>query len=215
MKIKKLIAGIAAAAVAVSMMAVSAFAATVELDNEYPGSWSAGKCIPKADLEAVGGDVQVTLTVEWKSSLIEDQHIIAPMDFDNGWLRITDQLSGPDVYAKGDGFIGIAPDQTTLTFVVSADTIASLGDSGIGFQVQNVTVKSADLQPGTFGAPVNILEEQQVWDMSNGNYTPAPAAGGDTSGETTSAKTGNTSAAVMLSVMAVAGVAAVASKKRK
>ncbi|MCH5347776.1 MAG: hypothetical protein J1E40_00505 [Oscillospiraceae bacterium] len=235
MKLKKIVAGIAAAAVAVSMMAVNAFATTIELDSDYVGAWGAGKTIPKADLEAVGGDVQVTLTVEWRSSIIEDQHIIAPMDFDNGWLRITDQIQGDKVYAKGDGFIGISPNEPTLTFVVSADTIASLGDSGIGFQVQNVIVKSADLEPGTFsGASVNTLEEEQIWDYSNGTFTPdggsaapaedtseeaapAPAAdaGETTTTTTTAPATGNVPAAVMISVMAVAGVAAVATKKRK
>lgn len=222
MKLKKIVAGIAAAAVAVSMMAVNAFATTVELDSDYVGAWGAGKTIPKADLEAIGGDVQVTLNVEWRSSIIEDQHIIAPMDFDNGWLRITDQIQGVDVYAKGDGFIGISPDKPTLTFIVSADTIASLGDSGIGFQVQNVIIKSADLEPGTFsGASVNTLEEQEIWDFSNGTFTPdggaapAPAADAGETTTTTAPATGNVPAAVMISVMAVAGAAAVASRKRK
>ena len=40
MNFKKIIASVAAAAVAVSTLAVSAFAATVTLNSEYTGGWS-------------------------------------------------------------------------------------------------------------------------------------------------------------------------------
>lgn len=56
MNMKKLMAAFTAAAMAVTMSAVSAFAATVTLDDGYVGSWGAGACIPKTELEAIGGD---------------------------------------------------------------------------------------------------------------------------------------------------------------
>ena len=37
MNVKKFLCSLAAAAVAVSMMAVNAFATTIDLDSEYPG----------------------------------------------------------------------------------------------------------------------------------------------------------------------------------
>ena len=49
MKIQKMLAGFVAAAMAVTTMAVSAFASTVTLDSEYVGSWGAGLCIPKTE----------------------------------------------------------------------------------------------------------------------------------------------------------------------
>ena len=229
MKLKKIIASIAAAAVAVSMMAVNALAATIELDSEYVGAWGAGKTIPKAELEAIGGDVEITLTIEVREPLLPDQQLIAPMDYDNSWTRITDKLTtNGTLKAKSDGFIGVQLGTPSISFVVPADVIASLGDSGIGFQVQNVIVKSAELAPGAPASAIDVLEEPDVKAFCQSTYEPsadaAPAAeeapaettAAPAAAETTTAPaTGNVPAAVMVSVMAVAGAAAVAAKQRK
>ena len=69
MNMKKLMAAFTAAAMAVTMSAVSAFAATVTLDDGYVGSWGAGACIPKTELEAIGGDVKVTLDIETRKDI--------------------------------------------------------------------------------------------------------------------------------------------------
>ena len=75
MNFKKLVASVAAGATALSMTAISAFAQTIELDSEYPGAWGASTCISKADLQAIGGDVKITLTVTPKT-LIPDQIVL-------------------------------------------------------------------------------------------------------------------------------------------
>ena len=94
MKIKKIVAAIAAAAMAVSMVAVNAFAATVTLDSEYPGGWAASKGIPKSEFEAIGGDVKVVLTVEVKEPLVgEHNHLAKPMNMCVNWDAITDGLT--------------------------------------------------------------------------------------------------------------------------
>lgn len=221
MNLKKIVAAIAAAAMAVTMTAVTAFAATVELDTDYVGAWGAGKCIPKADLVAIGGDVKVTLTVETKKPLLEDQYLVAPMDYDNSWTRITAKCTSDTMVAKADEFVVLKEGETTVEFVVPADVVNSLGDSGIGFQVQNVIVKSANIEAGSAQGAYTIIEEANVIDYCNGRFelagaaeapaetTEAPAA--DTTTE--SAATGNAPVAAIAVVMALAGAAAVASKK--
>ena len=230
MKIKKIVAAIAAAAMAVSMAAVNAFAATVTLDSEYGGAWAASSTIPKADLEAIGGDVKVTLTVETYDPIGNaEQFLIAPMDYDNGWTRIASLTDGNvhctqasmNIVAKNDGFICVPNGTTTIEFVVDSEAISGMGDSGLSFQLCNVIVKSADLEAGTPGASFTFVTDDEGSAYSRGEFDPfaggaaadeAPAA--DTA-PTTSATTGNVPAAVMVSVMAVAGAAAVAAKKRK
>ena len=165
MKLKKILAGFVAAAMAVTTMAVSAFASTVTLDSEYVGSWGAGLCIPKTELEAIGSDVKVTLDIETRNlANTADQFLLAPMDYDNSWTRVTDQLTSDTMVAKADGFVVVKEGQTSVEFVIPATTIATLGDSGLGFQVQNVIVKSADLEAGSPEAAYTIIEEDAVKD---------------------------------------------------
>lgn len=171
MKLKKILAGFVAAAMAVTTMAVSAFASTVTLDSEYVGSWGAGLCIPKTELEAIGSDVKVTLDIETRNlANTADQFLLAPMDYDNSWTRVTDQLTSDTMVAKPDGFVVVKEGQTSVEFVITADTIASLGDSGLGFQVQNVIVKSANLEAGSPEGAYTIIEEADVKDYC---FTPA------------------------------------------
>lgn len=226
MKLKKIVAAIAAAAVAVSTMAFSAFATTVEIDSEYPGSWtSTGRGITKADLEAVGGDVKIVLTVETYNPYgLADQFLVNPINYDNSWASQTVEYCTSDtIKSKSDGWICVREDDTTLEFVLSQDAIAGLGDNGLCFSVQNVIVKSADysLADGPQGALdlVSDADGKAYCFTSAADAAPAaddtadaaPAA--DTT--TTSAGTGNAASAVMVSVMAVAGAAAIASGKRK
>ena len=165
MKIQKMLAGFVAAAMAVTTMAVSAFASTVTLDSEYVGSWGAGLCIPKTELEAIGSDVKVTLDIETRNlANTADQFLLAPMDYDNSWTRVTDQLTSDTMVAKADGFVVVKEGQTSVEFVIPATTIATLGDSGLGFQVQNVIVKSANLEAGSPEAAYTIIEEDAVKD---------------------------------------------------
>lgn len=282
MNVKKLLCSLAAAAVAVSMMAVNVFAVTVDLDSEYPGPWKAGKCIPKADLEALGGDVKVVLTVEIKEPLVgEHLHHLRPIDHDTSWVGFTTSLQSDTAYAmESDGNFVLADGQTTVEFIIPADIISSLADGGLGFMVCNVIVKSADISKadapqgaiklvtkeegeqitlGTYGAesaeteaapeettaapeetaaaseePVAVPADENEEDIAVDDIdedevsapaeTEAPAAepapveisapAADTA-VTTPAATGNASAAVMISVMAAAGAAAIAAKKRK
>ena len=230
MKMKKIVAAIAAAAVSVSMMAVNAFAATVTLNSEYTGGWSASATIPKAEFAAIGGDVKVVLTVEVTPPLVGDANTLAkPMNICSSWDAITDSLQSDTAIAKTDGFFVLGPNQTTLEFVVPEAVWTSFvgyaeeegdGSAGLAFQVNDVIIKSAELSAADAaqGEIKRVTEEQSglmikgaTYEEATGAAEEAPAA----DAETTSTATGNTAAAVMVSVMALAGAAAVASRKNK
>lgn len=225
MNLKKIAAAFAAAAIAVTISAASVFAeTTIQLDNDYAGNWGAGAYIPKDDLEAVGGDVKITLKVETITPTNEKQFLVTPMDYSApGWPRITNKCTSDTGISKSDQFIVLVEGEKSVEFVVPADVIAGLtdkdGECGIGFQVCNVIVKSATLEAGTPEAEFRIIDDDNVIPYCFGEYempeeTEAPAA--DVSdGETTSPTTGNTSSAVMISVASIAAIAAVMSRKRK
>ena len=227
MNVKKILCSLAAAAVAVSMTAVNVFAATVTLDSEYPGNWKAGKCIPKADLEALGGDVKIVLEVEIKEPIVgEHLHHLRPIDHDTNWVGFTTELQSDTAFTNDDGNFILADGQTSVEFIIPADVISTLADGGLGFMVCNVIVKSADISKAD--APqssIRLLTTAEAEQITVGTYAAesaeTEAASADETADdgavviTTSPATGNTAVASIAAVMAVAGAAAVASKKRK
>ncbi|MCM1329379.1 MAG: hypothetical protein NC253_08040 [Ruminococcus sp.] len=232
MKIKKIVAAIAAAAMAVSMVAVNAFASTVTLDSEYKGGWAQTSSIPKSEFAAIGGDVKVVLTIETVEPLAgEHNHLLKPINAEASWDGITKSLKSDTGISKDDTFIVIADGQTSLEFVVPeavwsswtgwADEDGNPDDSTatLSFQANDVIVKSAELTPAdTAQGDFMYIPEADATSVMNGTLTrdAAPAASTPAAdSNTASATTGNVPAAVMVSVMAVAGAAAVASKKRK
>ncbi len=235
MNFKKIIASVAVAAVAVSTLAVSAFAATVTLNSEYTGGWSQSALIPKSEFEAIGGDVKVVLEVERHEPLIGDgNYLLKAMNAAESWDEITSQFTSDTAIRKGDGFIVVGKDVTSIEFVVPEATWQSfhgyINDgvedettSGLSFQVNDVIIKSAELSAGSPEGEFTVVDEATSADIMQ-NGVPAADTAADTTTEeapaadtaaTTATATGNTSAAVIVSVMAVAGAAAIAAKKRK
>ena len=236
MNFKKIIASVAAAAVAVSTLAVSAFAATVTLNSEYTGGWSQSALIPKSEFEAIGGDVKVVLEVERHDPLVGDgNYLLKAMNAAESWDEITSQFTSDTAIRKGDGFIVVGKDVTSVEFVVPEATWQSFhgyindGDedetsSGLSFQVNDVIIKSAELSAGSPEGEFTVVDEATSADIMKNGVPAADTAAADTTTEdapaadtaaTTATATGNTSAAVIVSVMAVAGAAAIAAKKRK
>ena len=241
MNFKKIIASVAAAAVAVSTLAVSAFAATVTLNSEYTGGWSQSALIPKSEFEAIGGDVKVVLEVERHDPLVGDgNYLLKPMNAAESWDAITDQLTSDTAIRKGDGFIVVGKDVTSVEFVVPEATWQSFHgyindgvedetSSGLSFQVNDVIIKSAELSAGSAEGDFTVVDEATSADIMK-NGVPADTAADTTAdaaadttedapaadtAATTATATGNTSAAVIVAVMAAAGAAAIAAKKRK
>ncbi len=236
MNFKKIIASVAAAAVAVSTLAVSAFAATVTLNSEYTGGWSQSALIPKSEFEAIGGDVKVVLEVERHDPLVGDgNYLLKAMNAAESWDEITSQFTSDTAIRKGDGFIVVGKDVTSVEFVVPEATWQSFHgyindgvedetSSGLSFQVNDVIIKSAELSAGSPEGEFTVVDEATSADIMKNGVPAADTAVADTTTEeapaadtaaTTATATGNTSAAVIVSVMAVAGAAAIAAKKRK
>ena len=221
MNVKKILCSIAAAAAAVSITAVNVFAATVTLDSEYPGNWKAGKCIPKSELEALGGDVKVVLEVEIKEPIVgEHLHHLRPIDHDTDWVGFTSDIQSDTAFTNDDGNFILADGQTSVEFIIPADVISTLADGGLSFMVCNVIVKSADISKAD--APqsaIRLITSEEAEKVTVGEYAAesdeTEAAPAETVTVTTSPATGNNSAAFVAAVMAVAGAAAVAAKKRK
>lgn len=229
MNLKKICAAVTAGAAALTITAVGAFAETVEIDSENPGAWSSsGKGITKEQLESVGGDVKIVLTVETQDPYgLADQFLVNPIDYDNGWKSQTDFCTSDTTVAKTDGWICVPRDSTTVEFVLSADAIPDLGDSGLCFSNNNVLIKSADFELGTPQAEIVRLGDADGKAYCMGEYEVEGAAAeeeapaDDTATDapasdnvSDSAPTGNTSAAAIVAVMTVAAAAAAASKKR-
>ena len=170
MKLKKFLVGLVAAAMAVTTMAVSAFATTVEMDAEYPGAWGCSAAIPKADLEAIGGDVKVTLNVTPKI-LVKDQAVLKPITVGDTWIGIETGLTSNTDVRKPDGFIVVKKSAKTVSFVIDTDTIASLTDNGLQFQVYNITINSAELEAGAPESDFRIIDDKFSKDYTNEDKT--------------------------------------------
>lgn len=170
MKIQKMLASFVAAAMAVATMAVSAFATNVAMDAEYPGAWGCSAAIPKADLEAIGGDVQVTLNITPKV-LVKDQAVLKPITVGDSWIAVETGLTSDTDVRKPDGFIVVKKSATTVQFVIDSDAIASLTDNGLQFQVYNVTINSADLEAGSPVGDFKTIDDKFAKDYTNEDKT--------------------------------------------
>ncbi len=202
MNFKKIIASVAAAAVAVSTLAVSAFAATVTLNSEYTGGWSQSALIPKSEFEAIGGDVKVVLEVERHDPLVGDgNYLLKAMNAAESWDEITSQFTSDTAIRKGDGFIVVGKDVTSVEFVVPEATWQSFHgyindgvedetSSGLSFQVNDVIIKSAELSAGSAEGEFTVVDEAMSAEiMKNGvsalGETADEAAADDTAADTT------------------------------
>lgn len=162
MKMKKILASVAAAALAVSAMATTAFAAdpvTVDFGDGYTGAWSQAGIIPKTEFDKFDGDVKVVLNLYATNVADGESYLLKPMEADKGWDPVTSQLTTAKETAKPDGFIMIHYDQTEVEFVVPSAMAKDMWDGGLSFQVNNVVIKSATLSDGEAEGAFNIVED--------------------------------------------------------
>ena len=242
MKIKKIIAAAAAAVVAISTMAISAFAddtyhAYLGVQTNpswiFRNAWNDGtygkdsydsfdklsKDGAPADIAGTFTDVEITGDGTYKVSLtgadLSDEEIFSLL-FISTDIPVDAGVSITNVKVIIDG-------QEKYTFAEGYIP----EDTGDYIQVQARNIWNDDLgkEDGLFAymMPNDSVEmEFTVSGMGGGaaasNEADTAEAPAETPAETTtttSPTTGNVPAAVMVSVMAVAGAAAVASKKRK
>lgn len=186
MKVSKIFASFAAAAVAASAMAISAFAAdpvTVTLDENYLGDWKASSGIAREEFDKFDGDVKVVLTVQTENVKDGNSYLLKPMDIDKSWDAITSSLTTEKGVCKPDGFMQVKADQTEVEFVVPASVKNDLWNTGLAFQCSNVTVKSATLSDGAPENEFTIVTDEQTNDYCAGKYDPF-AAPAETEAET-------------------------------
>ena len=239
MKIKKILAAVAATAVAVSAMAVSAFAAQ---DASSLADGTAYLNLNKADwseYDAEWTNVEVTgdgtYTVSATMAEPTDLGQFNALEIKNGETKFgttyivtvdSFKINGVEVKA-GEGFTCSADGSGVTTRVNlynewnNPDDGATNPNGDIDQRCADGDVMSKTARLVSDMADMAGTETIEVTFTVSGiggaaapaeETTEAPAA--DTA-PTTAATTGNVPAAVMVSVMAVAGAAAVATKKRK
>lgn len=195
MKIKKIIAAVAATAVALSTMAVNAFAANLlDADVDLGTGWSDVAIISADKFADVNeGDVlSVTVTLDTE----ESYNLVSVKTEAAGWpkLECSTSAQGAIVEKNQDDGMAALTGDGTVTYTLTAADVATIKETGL--LIHGYAVVVTNVEVGAAPAAVDA-------------GTPA----GD--GDTTSQKTGNAPAVAMVSVMALAGAAAVASKKRK
>lgn len=242
MKIKKILAAVAATAVAISTMALNAFAADIWTgSNDVGTDWNGDNAL-KIDgslfADTKGGDtVEIVYTTNEDSGLC-----LKIIENTNGW-PVLDSPEGKDPQWST---IGVEAGSTSYSFVISADDVARIQGSGmviqgVGVTITKVAVTGAaaeEAAPAEEAAAEEAAPEEEAAapeeaeaedvDVESEEEADEPETEAEPVAETEEApavadaqtgseapKTGNTAAASMIAVMAAAGVAAVVSKKRK
>lgn len=236
MKLRKILAAVAASAIAVSTMAVSAISASaynaylgVQTNDSwiYRNAWNdptfgrdvAGWDYSKlaangaaADIPGTFTDVEITADGTYKVSLtgadLSNERIFSQL-FVSTDIPLDSGVKVTNVNVYIDG-------QKKYTFdeaYIAEDTV-----DYIGFAAINIWNDDLGKEEGLFAYTMPNESVEMEFTVSGIGGAAAPAdTGSDTAAteNTTAPTTGNVPAGVMLSVMAVAGLAAAVSKKRK
>ncbi len=208
MKIRKILAALAATVVAVSAMAVSAFA--VEINKDMKSHWTESTIIDAETFASEFADATpdsvFTLTLEVDESLADkkghEYWCVKTMVNDTGWPFI-DNLIGVTLSEGKDTYV-VNPGDTYIKFQIPADVLETLNQTGLAFM----------------GHGVKLLELT----CSNDETLPAPAAdtapaAGNVDAATDSSKgspdTGIADVAAVAGIAVLAGGAFIVAKKRK
>ncbi|MBQ5318315.1 MAG: hypothetical protein J6K17_04420 [Oscillospiraceae bacterium] len=212
MKIRKILAAVAAAAVAVSTMAVNAFAAetvSCKLYSQNTESWTLYES-DAFDISSDGGDYNVTLNAGGENLYItlyikDVTGGAAAEAFNGGTVTINSiKANGKTLTPTKTEYELVNPDSGVIDVCMIngwAETFVESGDCSM----------SEEGDSYSFGGPVDTFEV----DFSVSFGDAAPEATTDTAETTDAPATGNAPAAAMAAVMALAGAAAIAAKKSK
>lgn len=140
MKIRRILSSIAAAAVAVSTLAVTS--AAYELNKDLKTGWSISTTIPGSEFAEVTEDTVITLTYTADPSLADmpnhEYWVIKPMVNDTGWPLI-ENIKGLEPSEDGSSYV-VPVDGTEVKFCFPADTIEHIQIAGIAFMGHGVTL---------------------------------------------------------------------------
>ena len=206
MKIRKILAALAATVVAVSAMAVSAFA--VEINKDMKSHWTESTIIDAETFASEFADATpdsvFTLTLEVDESLADkkghEYWCVKPMINDTGWPFI-DNLIGVTLSEGKDTYV-VNPGDTYIKFQIPADVLETLNETGLAFM----------------GHGVKLLDLTFSNDETLAAADPEPAAG-NVDAATDSSKgspdTGIADVAAVAGIAVLAGGAFIVAKKRK
>ena len=206
MKIRKILAALAATVVAVSAMAVSAFA--VEINKDMKSHWTESTIIDAETFSSEFADATpdsvFTLTLEVDESLADkkghEYWCVKPMINDTGWPFI-DNLIGVTLSEGKDTYV-VNPGDTYIKFQIPADVLETLNETGLAFM----------------GHGVKLLDLTFSNDETLAAADPEPAAG-NVDAATDSSKgspdTGIADVAAVAGIAVLAGGAFIVAKKRK
>ena len=206
MKIRKILAALAATVVAVSAMAVSAFA--VEINKDMKSHWTESTIIDAETFSSEFADATpdsvFTLTLEVDGSLADkkghEYWCVKPMINDTGWPFI-DNLIGVTLSEGKDTYV-VNPGDTYIKFQIPADVLETLNETGLAFM----------------GHGVKLLDLTFSNDETLAAADPEPAAG-NVDAATDSSKgspdTGIADVAAVAGIAVLAGGAFIVAKKRK
>ena len=213
MKLKKIIAAIATAAVAVSTMAVNAFAAetiSCKLYSQNTESWTLYES-DAFDISTDGGDYNVTLNAGGENLYItlyfkDVTGGAAPDAFKDGTVTINSiKANGKTLTPTKTEYELVNSDSGVIDVCMIngwAETFVEAGDCPM----------SEEGDSYSFGAPVDTFEVNFSVSFGDAAAEAAPEAATET---TEAPATGNAPIAAMAVVMALAGAAAVAAKRIK
>ncbi|MBQ3160996.1 MAG: hypothetical protein IJC04_02590 [Oscillospiraceae bacterium] len=211
MKLKKIIAAVAAAAVAVSAMAVNAFAAetvSCKLYSQNTESWTLYES-DAFDISTDGGDYSVSLNAGGENLYItlyikDVTGGAAPEAFNGGTVTINSiTANGKTLTPTKTEYELVNPDSGVIDVCMIngwAETFVEAGDCPM----------SEEGDSYSFGSPVDTFEVN--FSVSFGDAAAEATEAAET---TTAPETGNAPVAAMAVVMALAAATAVAAKKNK
>lgn len=140
MKIRKIIATIAASVVALSAFAVCASA--YELNKDLKTGWSISTTVPGSEFADLTADSVVTITYTADPSLADmpghEYWVIKPMINDAGW-PLVENITGLTPSEDGSSYV-VDVDGTEIKFQFPADKIEHIQLAGLAFMGHGITL---------------------------------------------------------------------------
>ncbi len=227
MKIKKIIAGVAASALAVSTMAAAAFAVgTLTAGDGCEVDVSSGQWLFKGD--GIGADINPADVYGVAIQITVDEALITGEDWLGGGIGVNSnstQWANLDEFGKADKAILLDTTKTTQTLTyTSEEAIFTADEEYAGFWLQDWADGTAMTIDGmaALAADGSVIAQTGTVDLGGAAEEPAesetPAESeAPTTGDTSkpSTNTGAEGIAVAAGVAVLAAGAAVVAKKRK
>lgn len=200
MKATKILAGITAAAAALTMSAaVSAYDFG---DKNLGKNWSINAQISPSEFADLTEDSYVTITFE-ADQAEEEYWSIKPMDA--SWVFIDPNGVGGPELAEGKDAYPVQKEDTSITFKVPADMIDSIKEGGMIFLGHSITLKTMTISNEAPAAP----ETQAPVDAPSAGDTAAPTP------DKGNADTGVEGVGVIAAIALISSAAVIIARKRK